>query len=70
MRCWITASRSTCGRTNGSPSRRETADEPIPNAIYESITMVVRARGSDLADFRAGRLTREEMLKRVEVRGF
>ena len=45
-------------------------DEPIPNAIYESITMVVRARGSDLADFRAGRLTREEMLKRVEVRGF
>ena len=45
-------------------------DEPIPNAIYESITMVVRARGSDLVDFRAGRLTREEMLKRVEVRGF
>ena len=46
------------------------ADEPIPNVIYESITMVVRARGSDLADFRAGRLTREEMLKRVEIRGF
>jgi len=45
-------------------------DEPIPNVIYESITMVVRARGSDLADFRAGRLTREQMLKRVELRGF
>ena len=46
------------------------ADEPIPNVIYESRTMVVRARGSDLADFRAGRLTREQMLKRVELRGF
>ena len=45
-------------------------DEPIPNVIYESITMVVRARGSDLADFRALRLSRDEMLKRVEVRGF
>lgn len=45
-------------------------DEPIPNVIYESITMVVRARASDLADFRAQRITREEMLKRVEVRGF
>lgn len=45
-------------------------DEPIPNVIYESITMVVRARGADLADFRAGRITRKEMLKRVELRGF
>jgi len=45
-------------------------DEPIPNVIYESITLVVRARASDLADFRAGRITRDEMLKRVEVRGF
>ena len=46
------------------------ADDPIPNVIYESITMVVRAKATDLADFRAGRITREEMLKRVEVRGF
>jgi len=45
-------------------------DEPIPNVIYESITMVLRVRGADLAEFRAGRITREEMLKRVEVRGF
>ena len=45
-------------------------DPPIPTVIYESITMVVRARGADLAEFRAGRLSREEMLKRVEVRGF
>ncbi|MEO6235350.1 MAG: hypothetical protein ABIQ52_00010 [Vicinamibacterales bacterium] len=45
-------------------------DEPIPNVIYESITMVIRVRGADLADFRAGRISRPEMLKRVEVRGF
>jgi hypothetical protein len=45
-------------------------DPPLPTVIYESITMVVRARGADLAEFRAGRLSREEMLKRVEVRGF
>lgn len=45
-------------------------DEPIPNVIYESITMVLRVRGADLADFRAGRISREEMLKKVEVRGF
>lgn len=45
-------------------------DEPIPNAIYESITMVLTVRGADLADYRAGRLTREEILKRVDVRGF
>jgi hypothetical protein len=45
-------------------------DEPIPNVIYESITLVLRVRGADLADFRSGRISRPEMLKRVEVRGF
>jgi hypothetical protein len=45
-------------------------DPPIANVIYDSITMIIRARGADLADFRAGRLGREEMLKRVEVKGF
>jgi len=45
-------------------------DEPIPNVIYESITMVLRVRGSELADFRAGRISRADMLKRVEIRGF
>ena len=32
--------------------------------------MVLRVRGGDLVEFRAGRISREEMLKRVEVRGF
>jgi hypothetical protein len=45
-------------------------DEPSTGAFYESITMVIRVRGSDLADFHAKRLNREEVLKRVRVRGF
>lgn len=43
---------------------------PLPGEIYESITMVLRIKGSDLADFAAGRLTREAVRQRVEVREF
>jgi len=39
-----------------------------PNEIPR--TMVIRVRGSDLAGFREGRLTREEALTRVEVKDF
>jgi len=46
------------------------ADGPIAGEISESVTMIIRLKGSDLADFHAGRLTRAEILKRVEVRGF
>ena len=45
-------------------------DEPSTGAVYESITMVIRVRGNDLADFHAKRLNRDEVLKRVRVRGF
>lgn len=45
-------------------------DEPSTGALYESITMIIRVRGSDLAEFHAKRLTRDEVLKRVHVRGF
>jgi hypothetical protein len=45
-------------------------DAPPPGALYESITMVIRERGSELAEFHAKRLTREDVLKRVQVRGF
>jgi hypothetical protein len=41
-----------------------------PGQIYDSITMVLRVRGSDVADFRAGRITREALQKKVEVREF
>jgi hypothetical protein len=47
------------------------AEGPLtPFENYEAVTMIWRLRGSDLAAFRAGRLTREEARKRVEVREF
>jgi hypothetical protein len=46
------------------------ADGPIAGEIYESVTMIIRLKGSDLADYHAGRITRADILKRVEVRGF
>ncbi len=42
----------------------------IPGEIYQLTTMVLRVKGSDLADFLAGRITREEARQRVEVRQF
>jgi hypothetical protein len=41
-----------------------------PGQIYETITMVLRVKGSDVADFRAGRISIEELRKKVEVREF
>ncbi|MEW5983532.1 MAG: hypothetical protein AB1806_14355 [Acidobacteriota bacterium] len=37
---------------------------------YDLITIIIRVKGSDLMDFRAGRISREEALKRVEVREY
>lgn len=41
-----------------------------PANIYDLATVVLRIKGSDLAAFRAGRLTRDEARARVEVREF
>jgi hypothetical protein len=41
---------------------------PLEN--YDAVTFIFRIRGSDLAAFRADRITREEAQKRVEVRQF
>jgi hypothetical protein len=41
-----------------------------PGQIGQPSTMTLRIKGSDLADFDAGRITREEVRKRVQVRGF
>ena len=41
-----------------------------PDAPYEVVTVVMRVKGSDLQAFRAGRLSREEARKRVELREF
>lgn len=40
------------------------------NQLYESTTVVLRVRGSDLADYLAGRITREQVRAKVEVREF
>jgi hypothetical protein len=41
-----------------------------PDAPYELVTVVMRIKGSDLQAFRAGRLSRDEARKRVELREF
>ena len=46
-------------------------DRPrLAPADTDSSTRIIRLRGSDLAAFLAGRITREEALKRIEVRVF
>jgi hypothetical protein len=46
-------------------------DRPrLAPADTDARTRMFRLRGSDLADFLAGRITREEALKRIEVRVF
>jgi hypothetical protein len=41
-----------------------------PGQIYQLTTVVIRVKGSDLADYLAGRLTKEEARQKVEVRQF
>ena len=41
-----------------------------PGAVDDASTIVIRIKGSDLAAFHAGTLTRDEVLKRVEVKEF
>jgi hypothetical protein len=42
----------------------------IPGEVYQLTTLVLRVKGSLLADFLAGRLNKEEARERVEVRQF
>jgi hypothetical protein len=42
----------------------------IPGEIYQLTTLVLKVKGSDLADLLAGRLTREQAREKVEVRQF
>jgi len=46
------------------------AEGPLPGQIYDASTIVLRVKGSDLAAFQAGKLTRDEVLAKVEVREF
>jgi hypothetical protein len=46
-------------------------DRPrLAPADSDALTRVIRLRGSHLADFLAGKITREEVLKRIEVQVF
>jgi hypothetical protein len=42
----------------------------LPGEIYQQTTLLLRVKGSDLADFLANRLTRDEVRLKVEVRQF
>ena len=42
----------------------------IPGEIYQLTTLVLRVKGSDLADFLAGRLSKDEARQKVDVRQF
>jgi hypothetical protein len=41
-----------------------------PGQLYDASTIVLRVKGSDVAAFLANKLTREEVLKKVEVREY
>jgi hypothetical protein len=41
-----------------------------PGEILQITTVVLRVKGSDLADYLAGRLTKEQAREKVEVRQF
>lgn len=49
---------------------RDTEDRLVATELGETVTIVLRIRGGDLSDYRAGRLTRDEARGRVEVREF
>jgi hypothetical protein len=48
----------------------ERGDRLVPGDAYDVMTIVFRIKGSDLADFRAGRMSIEDARQRVEVREF
>jgi len=49
---------------------RDAHGPAFPGEAYDASTIVLRVKGSDLADFRAERITRDEARTRVEVREF
>ena len=48
----------------------EPGNRLVPGDAYDLTTWVLRAKGSDLAAFRAGRLTLDEARKKVEIKEF
>jgi hypothetical protein len=46
------------------------AEDPVPGSVGDASTIVIRIKGADLAAFHANKLSRDEVLKKVEVREF
>jgi len=58
---WLTvAARDDEGRDSLSP----------PDPMEEVVTMIYRIKGSDLQDYRAGRINRDEVRRRVQLSQF
>lgn len=49
---------------------RDNADRIAAGELAETMTITLRVKGADLAAFRTGRLTRDEIRQRVDVREF
>jgi hypothetical protein len=49
---------------------RDNEDVVIPGEAADVVTIIMRVKGSDLTEFRAGRLTAADLRRRVEVREF
>ena len=49
---------------------RDNQDVVMPGAAPDVVTIILRVKGSDLAERLAGRLGPEELRRRVEVREF
>ena len=49
---------------------RDAYGPPTPGQVDDASTIIIRIKGSDLTAFHGNKLTREEVLKRVEVKEF
>jgi hypothetical protein len=47
---------------------RDAGGPPAPGQVDDASTIVIRIKGADLTAFHAGKLTREDVLKKVEVK--
>ena len=47
---------------------RDAGGPPAPGQVDDASTIVIRIKGADLTAFHSGKLTREEVLKKVEVK--
>jgi hypothetical protein len=64
---------TTLGLANGewlTIAARDNEDTMVPGDMTDSVTITLRVKGSDLAEFRAERLSRDEVRQRVDVREF